>query len=86
MKNLESYITAAREVEHAPIDQVFDLIEEMIDQYQAGKQEQHRRQVSAIRAKLNLGIQNGKSKERWARNELLIMLGNVCNPDKVLKV
>lgn len=84
MKNLEQYITAAREVEHAPIDKVFDLIDNMIEQYTAGKQDQHRRQVAAIRAKMNLGLQSGESKERWARHQLLTMLGNVCQVEKVI--
>lgn len=85
MKNLEHLITEVNKFyEKRDIDSMFDYARSMVDQYAAGKQEQHNRVINSIEIKYRKGIASKNSKEMYAKRELGKLITNVCLQEKVI--
>ena len=82
MKNLEHLITEANSIE--TLDELYTFVENMIDQYAAGKQEMHRSKLRSIKSTVEMGIGKKEYLERHAREKLFVLIGNVCLNQKVL--
>lgn len=84
MKNLEHLLTEANSIDS--VDELFKFVDNMIEQYTAGKQVQHRRVLSAIAYKHKNGVSSKSKLDTYARRELMRLIGNVCLETKVIKV
>lgn len=80
MRNLEEYIVLAKEVEHSPLNEVFDLVFNMIDKY-TGPEKGHRAKVM----KWKTSYKEGLSTEQKIRKQLFGLIGGVAQELKVIK-
>ena len=82
MKNLEHLITQANEIK--TLDELYEFVDNMIEQYSAGKTEQHRTKLQAIKSTVAYGMGNKVYLETHAREKLFLLIGNVCLNEKVI--
>ncbi len=82
MKNLEYLITEANAIKS--LEELYTFVDNMIEQYAAGKQEMHREKLRAIKSTVEMGIGKKAYLERHAREKLFVLIGNVCLNEKVL--
>jgi hypothetical protein len=80
MKNLEEYLTLAKQVERAPLSEVFDLVFNMIDKY-TGPEKNHKAKVMGWKTSYKEGL----STEMMIRKKLLGLVGGVAQEEKVIK-
>lgn len=83
MKNLE-HLLANPELNTMSIDELAEYANQMIDQYQKGKQELHRKEVNKIINIYRNGIGKTTTVESFARGKLLMLISNVCQHQKVI--
>ena len=85
MKDLEKLLTEVNKFyDERDVDGLFTFARGMIEQYTAGKQEQHLRAVNAIEMKYKNGVSSKAQREQYARRELSKLIGNVCLNEKVI--
>jgi len=82
MKNLEHLITEANSCD--TLEDLYNFVENMIEQYSAGKQEDHKFKLQAIKSTVDMGIGSKIYLETHAREKLLLLVGNVCLNEKVI--
>jgi len=79
LKNLEKYIVAANTIEQGPINEAFDLVFNMIDDYN-GPEKGHRAKVMSYKTSLKQGL----STEKTIRRKLFLLIGGVGQVQKVI--
>ena len=80
MRNLEEYIVLAKEVEHSPLNEVFDLVFNIIEKY-TGPEKNHKAKVMGWKTSYKEGL----ATEHKIRQKLLLMIGGVAQELKVIK-
>jgi len=83
MKDLEHIITEMNSIK--TLDELYTFAYNTIDQYTAGKQEQHRAVVRSVKHRVESGIGTKSYREQYGWSEISNLIYSVCLNEKVIK-